>query len=113
MARAYIDGFLGFCINPSVENTAACKGESVRSVVVDDGQFQIAVKWRVRYGLPLHIGIVWRGKLGALIQFIFREVLKSVDWKTRMPGPHGRCGSHEYHFERRIKRIAQSQRGEG
>lgn len=67
MRRLHINSFFGFCLDPSVKNAAARKNESVGPVVTDDGQFEIAVKWRFGYRLPLHIGSVEPGYSGALI----------------------------------------------
>jgi hypothetical protein len=52
--RAYIDPVLRLCFDPSAENTTAWKGESVRPIVADHGQFKVAIKRRSRYRLPVH-----------------------------------------------------------
>ena len=67
MRRLHIHSFFGFRLDPSVENATARKNESVGPVVTDDGQFEIAVKWRFGYWLPLHAGSVERSNSGALI----------------------------------------------
>jgi hypothetical protein len=36
-------------------DASAREYERARTVPVDDGQFQIAVEWCVRYSLPIHV----------------------------------------------------------
>src|SRR5690348_13360584 len=46
---------LGLRVDPSAENAPAREHESVRAVVVDDGQLKVAVERRVGYRLPPHL----------------------------------------------------------
>ncbi len=54
MGRLNINALLGFRFHPAAENTAARKHETVHAIIINDGQFQIAIEWRGGYGLPLH-----------------------------------------------------------
>ncbi len=56
MRWIYRNRIVGFGAYPAVENTAARKYQRVYAVVVDDGHFQIAIKRRGCYGLPIHTG---------------------------------------------------------
>jgi hypothetical protein len=52
--RSNYDGGVRCRIEPTMENTTAGKDERVRSAAVEDGQLEIAIKRRCRYGLPFH-----------------------------------------------------------
>ncbi len=52
MSRPHIQPFLGFGIHPAADNTPARKNQRMRTVLVEDGQFKIATKRRIGYGLP-------------------------------------------------------------
>ncbi len=54
MRRVRDNWLTGFRVQPTAENTTAWKDERVCAVIIDNGQFQIAIKRRGRYGLPLH-----------------------------------------------------------
>ncbi len=54
MRRVRDNWFAGFRVKPTAENTTAWKDERVCAVIIDNRQFQIAIKRRGRYGLPLH-----------------------------------------------------------
>ena len=57
MGRPHIQPLLGFHFHPSVENATAREYERVRPVVIDDGQFKIAVERRGGYLLPHSISV--------------------------------------------------------
>ena len=46
MSGADTQAFLGFRLDPSVENAAAGEDESMWPVLVDDGQLEVAVEGR-------------------------------------------------------------------
>ena len=52
MRRPHVQPFLGFRFHPAVENAAARKHQRVRAIVIDDGQFEIAVERRGGNMLP-------------------------------------------------------------
>jgi len=52
MRRPHIQPLFGVGIHPAVENTPARKYQSMRSVIVDDGQLNVAGEWCAAYGLP-------------------------------------------------------------
>ena len=47
-----LDPLTGVGIDPTGQDTATGKNKSVRLAAVNDGQFQIAIKRRHRYGFP-------------------------------------------------------------
>lgn len=53
MGRTHLDPSFGLSANPAAKGAAAWKDQRVRAVPVDDGHFEIALEWRVRYRLPL------------------------------------------------------------
>lgn len=59
MRRPHVQPFLGLRFHPAVENAAARKHECVRAIIVDDGQFEIAVERRGGNLLP-HWGMFGR-----------------------------------------------------
>ncbi len=54
MGRLDIDALLGFGIHPTAKDTAAWKCERVHTIIIDHGQFEVAIKRRGGYGLPFH-----------------------------------------------------------
>jgi hypothetical protein len=54
MGRAHIDPHPCFRVDPSVEKAATRKYKTMRSIVVNNRQFQVTVEWRIAYRLPFH-----------------------------------------------------------
>src|SRR5664279_1426371 len=54
VGRPHVQPFLGFHFHPAVENAAAREHERMRAVIIDDGQFKVAVERRGGYLLPHH-----------------------------------------------------------
>jgi len=52
MCGAYVETLRGFGLRPSGEHAAARKHERMRTVTVNDGEFQIAVERRTRNIFP-------------------------------------------------------------
>ncbi len=67
MRRADFDRLPGFRVDPTVKNTAAGEYQGVRAIVDEDGQFEVTIKGRCGYGLPLHRGSIRRHQPDALI----------------------------------------------
>ena len=67
MGRLHVEPLLSFRLRPTAKNTPARKHKRMYAIVVDDGQFQIAVERRGGYGLPLHSEIVCSRQSSALI----------------------------------------------
>ncbi len=61
-----LDPLAGLGLDPAAENAPAGKNQGVRTVAIDDRQFEIQVKGRGGYGLP-HWGIVVGRAAPALI----------------------------------------------
>ena len=57
MGRLNVDPLSGFRFDPAAEDAAACKGERVHAIIIDHGQFKVAVKRRSVYALPLHLKV--------------------------------------------------------
>ena len=55
MRRAHVNAVFGVCVDPSAKNALAGKHECVYPIIIDDGQFNIAVKRRCAYRLPCFI----------------------------------------------------------
>lgn len=53
MRGLHVNAPFRFSLEPSAKNTAARKNESVGSVIIDDGQFKVALEWCGRDRLPL------------------------------------------------------------
>jgi hypothetical protein len=56
MGRAHVDLLPGFRMDPAAKDATAWKSKSMHAIITDHGQFNLAVKWRYRYCLPLHAG---------------------------------------------------------
>ena len=55
MRWPHFDLFLGLCLDPAAQDSAAREREGVRLVAVFyDGEFKVAVEWRSCDGLPHH-----------------------------------------------------------
>jgi hypothetical protein len=52
MSWIYVQSLLGYRINPSPECAATRKYKGVRTLLVDDGKFEIAIKGRGMSILP-------------------------------------------------------------
>jgi hypothetical protein len=48
----HVNPLVGFPVNPSANYATTCKYKSMWTVVIDDGEFKITVKWRFRYIFP-------------------------------------------------------------
>ena len=57
MGRPHVQPFLGLHFHPAVENTAAREHERMRTVIIDDGQFKVAVERRGGYMLPHSVSV--------------------------------------------------------
>ena len=57
MGRLNIDLVLGFRFDPIAKDAAARKSERVHTIIIDHGQFKVAVKRRSVYALPLHLKV--------------------------------------------------------
>lgn len=68
VCRLHVNAPFGFSLEPSAENTAARKNESVGSVITDDGQFKVAAEWCGRNRLPLTVSLVKRCRPSRLRQ---------------------------------------------
>ena len=55
MGRLNVDLVLSFHFDPTAKDAAARKSERVHAIIIDHGQFKVAVKRRSVYALPLHI----------------------------------------------------------
>ena len=55
MGRLNVDLVLSFHFDPTAEDAAARKSERVHTIIIDHGQFKVAVKRRSVYALPLHV----------------------------------------------------------
>jgi len=55
VGRLNVDPLRGFRFDLAAEDAAAWKGKRVHAVIVDHGQFKVAVERRAGYSLPLHI----------------------------------------------------------
>jgi hypothetical protein len=51
----HLGPLLAFCLDPSAKDAVARKYESMYTIVIDDGQFQIAVERGDGYWFPLHM----------------------------------------------------------
>lgn len=60
MCGLHVNAPFSVRLEPSAKNTAARKNESVGSVIIDDGQFKVAVEWCGRNRLPLAVSLVKR-----------------------------------------------------
>jgi hypothetical protein len=49
-----VDTFLSARFQPTIQNTPAWKYERMRTVIIYNRKFEIAVEWRGRYRLPFH-----------------------------------------------------------
>src|SRR5476651_1551590 len=58
VGRPHVQPFLGLHFHPAVENTAAREYERMRAVIINDGQFKVAVERRGGYLLPHSITVV-------------------------------------------------------
>ena len=65
MGRPHIEPLLGLYLHPAVENAAARKHQRMRTVIVDDGQFEIAIERRGGNVLP-HRGMFGRVMSGRI-----------------------------------------------
>ena len=65
MGRPHVQPFLGLYFHPAVENAAAREHKRMRAVIIDDGQFKVAVERRGGYLLP-HLISVGAESTGAL-----------------------------------------------
>ncbi len=63
MRGAHVNALFGFCVNPSVKNAPAGKHQRVYPIIIDDGQFNIAVKRCGGYRLPGFIAFQFGGTL--------------------------------------------------
>jgi hypothetical protein len=52
MSRIDVQSLLGYRINPSPERAATREYEGMRTLLVDDGKFEIAIKGRGMSTLP-------------------------------------------------------------
>ena len=57
MGRPHVQPFLGLHFHPAVENAAAREHERMRAVIIDDGQFKVAVERRGGYMLPHSVSV--------------------------------------------------------
>lgn len=57
MGRPHVQPFLGLYFHPAVENAAAREHKRMRAVIIDDGQFKVAVERRGGYLLPHSISV--------------------------------------------------------
>ena len=65
MGRPHVEPLFGLHFHPAVENAAAREHERMRAIIIDDGQFKIAVERRGGYFLP-HFISVGAESVGAL-----------------------------------------------
>jgi len=63
MRGTHVDFLPGFGIDPSAGNAAAGERQSVRTILVDDGQLKLTVERRGGDVLPLHIKNLLRGNV--------------------------------------------------
>jgi hypothetical protein len=54
MRGSDVDRLSGFRIDPPAENASAWKHKGVRAVLAQNREFQVAIEWCARYGLPIH-----------------------------------------------------------
>ena len=57
MGRPHVQPFLGLYFHPAVENAAARDHKRMRAVIIDDGQFEVAVERRGGYLLPHSVSV--------------------------------------------------------
>lgn len=53
MGGPHVDAFLGFRLDPAVEDTPAREHKRVRALFVEDGKLDVAIERRCAYRLPL------------------------------------------------------------
>lgn len=89
MGRPHVQPLLGLHFHPSVENTPAREYEHMRAVIIDDGQFKVAVERRGGYLLP-H-SVKFGGQINRRIDLnhVVRGSRRRSAW--RRPGRHSRA----------------------
>jgi hypothetical protein len=53
-----VNTFIRFGVDPAIGSTTTRKRESMRTFIIDNGEFQLAIKRRTLYQLPCHTGIM-------------------------------------------------------
>ena len=54
MGRPHVNELPGFRVDPPPKDTSAGKDKGMRTVSAQDREFDVAVEWCSRYGVPIH-----------------------------------------------------------
>jgi len=65
--RINVDPVLGDGVHPPAGNAPARENKRVFAIIINDGQFEVAVERRAGYGFPIHWCIIPRDPGPALI----------------------------------------------
>ena len=97
MGRPHVQPFLGFHFHPAVEDAPAREHERVRTVIVDDGQLEVAVERRAGYLLP-HCVNLKAAATGALT-YIMSGALTATASLARRREPGAPPGRNEFDLD--------------
>jgi hypothetical protein len=94
-----------FCVrvDPSIEDATTWKHKSMRSVVIDHGQLQIAVEWRGGYWFPMALSAEAKQRAAKLLGTCGRGQTHSKNgsrsWRIKLPQQKSGDGPRRHRIE--------------